>query len=72
MGYYNETLKFAQMWEVKRGVVQPKEYPMVGHPCWPRPHGYGLSPVVMGLKDSDIPSVPSVGGGDGRGLASVG
>jgi len=59
IGYYNEQLQFSQMWEIRRGVKQIKEYPVVGHPCWPRPHGYGLNPVVVGLTDGDVPPLPS-------------
>ncbi len=72
MGYYDRARKFAQMWEVRRGVLQQKEHPIVGHPCWPRPHGYGLNPRVMGLKESDVPPLPTERGDDGQGLISVG
>jgi hypothetical protein len=68
IGYFDRKQNFSMMWEVQRGVWQPKEYPIVGHPCWPRPHGYGLNPTIMGLTESDVPSVPVPGDEDGKGL----
>jgi hypothetical protein len=73
LGYYNETLGFAQMWEIRKHVWQIKEHPIVGHPCWPRPLGYGLAPFVLGLTDSDVPPAPGGNaGGDGKGLITTG
>lgn len=28
------------------------------HPCWPRPHGLGWNPAVLGIEPSDVPPVP--------------
>lgn len=33
------------------------------HPCWPKPLGFGINPVFVGLKPEDVPSVPTIPGG---------
>lgn len=29
-----------------------------GHPCWPKPFGWGFAPFVLGLTEADVPEPP--------------
>jgi len=71
IGWYNPTLKEYDMWEIKRDSRQrmnpagsPTHLPnngnaCKGHPCWPRPYGFGIAPYVFGIKDSEVPNPPA-------------
>jgi hypothetical protein len=30
------------------------------HPCWPKPLGFGINPVFVGLKPNEVPDPPHV------------
>lgn len=60
MGYWDRTAGQAELWDypARGGKVEKKDFSGSNHPCWPRPLGFGLSPAVLGLKDSEVPQVP--------------
>ena len=59
VGYWNPHTNECQAIEVTR--KGSKRLPVVAHPCWPRPYGYGLAPYVVHLRDDEVPASP-VGG----------
>lgn len=59
IGCFSPSGQWARLFELRRGLPDPLErMPMVAHPCWPLPHGWGLAPVVIGLRPEDIPPPP--------------
>jgi hypothetical protein len=30
------------------------------HPCWPKPLGFGINPVFVGITEAQVPSVPTI------------
>ena len=71
IGWYNPALKEYDLWEIKRESRQrlnPSGSPPYlhangnackGHPCWPRPYGFGIAPYVFGLSGFDVPNPPA-------------
>jgi hypothetical protein len=71
LGWYNPHLKEFDLWEIKRegrNRLNPSGSPVhlpsngnacKGHPCWPRPYGFGIAPYVFGLKDYEVPNLPA-------------
>ena len=70
VGWYNPTIKQYDLWEIKRDsrkrlnpagspkYLHPESLACKGHPCWPRPHGFGIAPYVFGLTERDVPQPP--------------
>lgn len=60
MGYWDTTVGQAQMWDVPAngGKIGRLEFSGSNHPCWPRPLGFGLNPVVLGLTPEQVPEAP--------------
>lgn len=62
VGYWAPKLEEAQMVEVRRNIQSPRDilhHGPVRHPCWPRPHGFGLTPEAVGLQAHQVPSPPN-------------
>jgi hypothetical protein len=57
MGYWNRKGGFAEMIKVERDVPGWIRFEPVAHPCWPKPHGYGLAPYVVGLTPEQVPAM---------------
>jgi len=53
-------------WDPKAGTCQLHEWTRVkhtylgerGHPCWPKPLGFGLNPGTVGLTAAEVPDPP--------------
>ncbi len=56
-GTFNWKLMQCVMSEITARGVTPM--PIVAHPCWPRPLGHGISPLAVGLTDSQVPPPPN-------------
>lgn len=71
VGWFNPARKEYDLWEIRRDHrkrLNPAGSPQYlpensnsckGHPCWPRPYGFGIAPYVFGLTEEDVPSPPS-------------
>lgn len=61
IGYWDRTVGQCQIFGVpaRGGEWDRLEFDGSNHPCWPRPLGFGLSPVVLGLSGEDVPPVPA-------------
>jgi len=72
VGWYNPKRKEFDLWQITRDErirLNPHGNPdrlsedgpaCKGHPCWPRPHGFGIAPWVFGLTDEQVPSPPAL------------
>lgn len=62
IGYWDRTVGEARLLEVsaRGGKIEQLGLDGRNHPCWPRPLGFGISPVVLGLKTDDVPAPPPV------------
>jgi hypothetical protein len=70
LGWLNTRLMEYDIWKITRegrfridnnGEHLPEGgAPHKGHPCWPRPHGFGIGPHVFGLTESQVGSPPTV------------
>lgn len=63
IGYWDMTAGEAKYWEVPASGNGGNRFPGYeyegrNHPCWPRPHGFGFNPKVLGLKPEQVPPVP--------------
>jgi hypothetical protein len=68
IGYYNPpraeydllelTPQYRSQMDPAGGFRPPGAPPLKGHPCWPRPHGFGLAPHTVGLTEDQVPSPP--------------
>ena len=60
VGYWDMTAGHAKLWEFNSdGSKGPiLEFEGSNHPCWSKPLGFGLAPMVLGLKDSQVPECP--------------
>lgn len=71
-GWYNPARREFDLWEITRdhrAKLNPHGNPTYlpqnaaackGHPCWPRPHGFGIAPFVFGLEEHQVPSAPTI------------
>lgn len=71
VGWYNPHRSEFDLWEITRKhrkrlnpewsptYRDERSQPCKGHPCWPRPYGFGISPHVFGLAERDVPSSPA-------------
>jgi hypothetical protein len=65
MGYWDPVPNITEIIEVKAQRPFTGESPITrqavrGHPCWPRPHGFGLGPQVVQLTSEDVPTLPMI------------
>lgn len=60
VGYWDRTVGQCEMIEFFAAGGEPQRWSHDGanHPCWPKPMGFGLSPVVLGLTEEDITPMP--------------
>lgn len=66
VGYWDPVPNITELITVGRSVdpitgdVPLKREAVKGHPCWPRPNGFGLAPNIVRLQPEDIPAPPLV------------
>ena len=64
VGYWDPVPNITEIIEVKAqrdcvtGEIPITRQAVRGHPCWPRPYGFGLGPKVVQLTEEDIPPAP--------------
>ncbi len=65
-GYWDPLHGRSELWEVGRTPTpngQMLHQMTEGHPCWPRPDGFGLGPHTVRLTEADIPPIPGANDG---------
>lgn len=71
MGYYNPAMlgvtgppdmRYSPTLIIEVTREEVRQAPHNCHPCWPRPHGLGFAPKVLGLTADDVPSPPDAAG----------
>jgi len=65
VGWMNPVRREFDLWEITRtgrrrlnpagGYLNGDGAPLKGHPCWPKPAGFGIGSFVFGLTDADVP-----------------
>lgn len=59
LGYWDRRRGFTELICVKRGEPHNFRPPPRGHPCWPRPYGFGFAPAAVGLNPAAVPDLPA-------------
>ena len=58
LGFWDKKANVTKLIEVSRtGEIQELQGT---HPCWPKPLGFGINPVFVGLKPSEVPDPPNI------------
>lgn len=65
LGFWDKVADVTRLVEVGLKEAGPNKItgvitPMDGaHPCWPKPLGFGMNPVILGITEADVPPVPA-------------